>query len=47
MTEHEDITVIEIELSALAALMDSGELVDMKTLALTQALKLRRPELFV
>ncbi len=46
-TEHEDITVIEIELSALAALMESGELIDMKTLALTQALKLRRPELFV
>ena len=46
-TEHEDISVVEIELGKLAALMESGELVDMKTLALTQALKLRRPELFV
>jgi hypothetical protein len=46
-TEHEDISVVEIELGKLAALMESGELVDMKTLAPTQALKLRRPELFV
>jgi nudix-type nucleoside diphosphatase (YffH/AdpP family) len=47
VTEDEDITLVEIELGALAVLMESGEFVDMKTLALTQALKLRRPELFV
>jgi nudix-type nucleoside diphosphatase (YffH/AdpP family) len=46
-TEHEDISVVEIELDKLAALMEAGELVDMKTLALTQALKLRHPKLFV
>jgi len=46
-TEHEDISVVEIELGKLAALMEAGELVDMKTLVLTQALKLRHPELFV
>jgi nudix-type nucleoside diphosphatase (YffH/AdpP family) len=46
-TEHENITVVEIELHALAELMDAGGLVDMKTLVLTQALRLRRPELFV
>jgi nudix-type nucleoside diphosphatase (YffH/AdpP family) len=46
-SEHENITVIEIALADLAMLMDAGELVDMKTLTLTQALKIRHPELFV
>ena len=46
-TEHENISVVEIGLGDLAKLMDAGELVDMKTLALTQALKMRYPELFV
>jgi hypothetical protein len=46
-TEHENISVVEIGLGDLAKLMDAGELVDMKTLALTQALKMRHPELFV
>lgn len=45
--EDENIRVVEMNLRALAELMDAGDLVDMKTLALTQALRLRRPELFV
>lgn len=45
--EDENIRVVEMELKALGALMEAGRLVDMKTLALTQALRLRRPELFV
>ncbi len=44
--EGEDIAVVELTLKALAELMERGALVDMKTLALTQALRLRRPELF-
>jgi nudix-type nucleoside diphosphatase (YffH/AdpP family) len=44
--EDENIRVIEWPLRDLAALMDRGELVDLKTLALAQALRLRRPELF-
>jgi hypothetical protein len=38
--------VVEIELGKLAELMDAGELGDMKTLVLAQALKMRHPELF-
>jgi nudix-type nucleoside diphosphatase (YffH/AdpP family) len=45
--EDENIRVVEMPLRDLAALMDAGDLVDMKTLALTQALRLRRPDLFV
>jgi len=45
-TEHENITVVEIELGKLAELMDAGELMDMKTLVLAEALKMRHPELF-
>jgi nudix-type nucleoside diphosphatase (YffH/AdpP family) len=44
--EGEDIVVVELALDSLAALMDEGALVDMKTLTLTQALRLRRPDLF-
>jgi len=33
--------------SKLAEMMDAGEVVDMKTLALVQALKIRHPELFL
>jgi nudix-type nucleoside diphosphatase (YffH/AdpP family) len=44
--EHENITVLEMELSELAAMADRGALSDLKTLALVQALRLRRPELF-
>jgi nudix-type nucleoside diphosphatase (YffH/AdpP family) len=46
-TEQENIEVVEMQLGELARLMDAGELVDMKTLVLVQALKLRHPELFV
>jgi nudix-type nucleoside diphosphatase (YffH/AdpP family) len=44
--EHEKITVTEIGLSALDAMMQSGRLDDMKTIVLVQALKLRRGDLF-
>jgi hypothetical protein len=44
--EHENITVEEIPLKDLAERADSGRLVDMKTFALVQTLRLRRPELF-
>jgi nudix-type nucleoside diphosphatase (YffH/AdpP family) len=44
--EHEDISVVEMPLARLDAMMRSGELADMKTLVLAQALKLRRPDLF-
>jgi nudix-type nucleoside diphosphatase (YffH/AdpP family) len=44
--EHEDIEVVELPLGDLANLADDGQLVDMKTLALVQTLRLRRPELF-
>ena len=44
--EQEDIEVIEMPLAELEALADSGKLTDMKTLALTQTLRLRRPDLF-
>jgi len=45
--EQENITVVEMELGKLAEMMDAGEVVDMKTLALVQALKIRHPELFL
>jgi nudix-type nucleoside diphosphatase (YffH/AdpP family) len=45
--EHEDIAVLETPLSALATMLDRGELEDMKLLVLGQALRLRRPDLFV
>lgn len=44
--EGEDITVLEMPLAALAAMSESGEITDVKTLALTFALRLRHPELF-
>jgi nudix-type nucleoside diphosphatase (YffH/AdpP family) len=44
--EHEGVTRVEIELSKLAAMADSGEINDMKTFALVQTLRLRRPDLF-
>jgi len=45
-SEHENITVLEVPLHELAAMADAGSLADMKTLALVQTLRLRRPELF-
>lgn len=44
--EHEAITVHEIALAELGRMARTGELTDAKTLILTQALMLRRPELF-
>lgn len=44
--EHENITVVEMPLAELARMADAGELTDMKTLALVQTLRLRRPALF-
>jgi nudix-type nucleoside diphosphatase (YffH/AdpP family) len=44
--EHEDITVVEMGLAELAAMVDNGTLDDMKAFALIQTLRVRRPELF-
>lgn len=44
--EHEKITVVEIALTELAALANTGRITDMKTLALVQSLRLRHPALF-
>jgi nudix-type nucleoside diphosphatase (YffH/AdpP family) len=44
--DDEGIEVVEMPLSALAAMADAGTLNDMKTLVLVQTLRLRRPELF-
>lgn len=44
--EHENITVVEMPLSELAATADRGAIADMKTFALVQTLRLKRPELF-
>ncbi len=44
--EHENITVLERPLADLGAELDGARIGDMKLLALVQALKLRRPELF-
>ena len=45
-TEHESISVAEVPLAELARLADAGHLADLKTLALVQTLRLRRPDLF-
>ncbi len=44
--ESEDIEVLEIALSELARMTDDGEIRDMKTFALIQTLRIKRPELF-
>jgi len=44
--ESEEVRVVEMHLNELAALMAGDGFVDMKTLALVQALRLRRPDLF-
>lgn len=44
--ERESITVVEVPLAELARLADSGGLADLKTLALVQTLRLRKPDLF-
>ena len=45
--EHENITVVEVSLDSLRQLADANALVDLKTLALVQTLRLRHPQLFV
>jgi nudix-type nucleoside diphosphatase (YffH/AdpP family) len=44
--EHENIEVVEVPLAELWRRAEAGELLDMKTLTLILALKLRRPDLF-
>jgi 8-oxo-dGTP pyrophosphatase MutT (NUDIX family) len=44
--EHESVEPVEMALSDLARLADTGRLVDMKTLVLVLALRLRQPTLF-
>lgn len=44
--EHENITAVEMPLADLAGMADSGRITDMKTFALVQTLRLRRPDLF-
>jgi nudix-type nucleoside diphosphatase (YffH/AdpP family) len=44
--EHEDITVLEVPLAELDRQLTAGEVTDVKTLVLVQALKLRHPHLF-
>jgi nudix-type nucleoside diphosphatase (YffH/AdpP family) len=45
-SEHENIEVVEMPLSELWSLYVEGQLEDLKTLALVQALRLREPQLF-
>jgi nudix-type nucleoside diphosphatase (YffH/AdpP family) len=45
--EHEDIEVVHLPLARLAGMADAGEILDLKTFALIQSLRLKRPELFV
>lgn len=45
--EGEDLEVVVIGLTELAALVDAGEGLDMKTLLAVQTLRVKRPELFV
>jgi 8-oxo-dGTP pyrophosphatase MutT (NUDIX family) len=45
--EHENITVREVNLAALAAAAADGSLRDAKTLILVMALQIRRPDLFL
>jgi nudix-type nucleoside diphosphatase (YffH/AdpP family) len=44
--EHEEIEIVEMSLADLAAEADAGRIADLKTLALVQTLRLRRPGLF-
>ncbi|WP_046864296.1 NUDIX domain-containing protein [Microvirga massiliensis] len=44
--ESEEITIVPVDLAELAASADAGELVDLKTFTLVQALRLRHPDLF-
>ena len=44
--EHEQIEIVEIQCARLAAMIDAGELVDMKTLVLALSLRHRHQRLF-
>jgi nudix-type nucleoside diphosphatase (YffH/AdpP family) len=44
--EEENIAVVEMQLSRLAAMADAGRLTDLKTLVLVQTLRLRHRDLF-
>ncbi|MDR3497134.1 MAG: NUDIX hydrolase [Ancalomicrobiaceae bacterium] len=44
--EQEDIEVVELPLAELARLADAGEIIDLKTFALVQTLRIRHPHLF-
>ena len=44
--EHEQISLVEIDLDELAAMADNGGILDLKTLVLVQSLRLRHPNLF-
>jgi nudix-type nucleoside diphosphatase (YffH/AdpP family) len=44
--EHEEIEVVETALDDLWRLAEAGEIIDLKTLALVQALRIRHPELW-
>jgi nudix-type nucleoside diphosphatase (YffH/AdpP family) len=44
--EHEEIEVVEMPLEDLWTMVDGGEIMDLKTLVLVQALRIRRPELW-
>ena len=46
VAEGESIAVVELALAELAAMADAGRLTDMKTMLLTQTLRLKRPDLF-
>jgi nudix-type nucleoside diphosphatase (YffH/AdpP family) len=44
--ESEDIEVLEVSLTELAVLVERGDIADLKTVALVQALRIRRSDLF-
>jgi nudix-type nucleoside diphosphatase (YffH/AdpP family) len=44
--EHEDIEVVEMPLAEMWRRLENGEVADLKTLVLLQALRLRRPDLW-
>lgn len=44
--EHENIEVVELPLAELWRKVEAGEILDLKTLALSLALRVRHPELF-
>jgi len=44
--EYEDIEVVELALKEAWSLLERGEIADLKTVALLQALRIRQPDLF-